>query len=197
MSRHGWCASSWANPIRSRIQTLPTCKGCDLSPRSKAIRKPFHPAANSMERKGNLTIRFFGSARPAQLAVASGMSALRLLVKDCVEVITRFFENLGQSPNIVHAHDWQCFLAGSEIAAKMRVPLVSTIHLLSEPMERLCGAIAPEGVRSSEQRLCRESSATITVSQSERRTLIEKYGADPVRTWTVLFGQGDALGTTA
>jgi glycosyltransferase involved in cell wall biosynthesis len=95
-------------------------------------------------------------------------------------------------PDIVHAHLKTADLIGAVAAARLEVPLVSTLHLIEDAVTPL-GLVKREVAKHVR---VRRAATTVAVSDALRRWYLASSRADPRRTVTVRNGVLDA-GTTA
>jgi glycosyltransferase involved in cell wall biosynthesis len=84
--------------------------------------------------------------------------------------------------DIIHAHDWLTYPAGLAAKAVSGKPLV--VHVHATDFDRSGGEVNP-GVYEIEKQGMIEADRVITVSNFTRNTVIEKYGIDPAKVFTV------------
>jgi glycogen synthase len=82
------------------------------------------------------------------------------------------------TPDVVHVHDWFGTKGAAELARRIRVPLVMTVH--STEYDRSLGHPWDHILRR-EQLGIDAATRVIAVSRHLRRQLIERYGAEPGR----------------
>jgi glycogen(starch) synthase len=80
--------------------------------------------------------------------------------------------------DIVHVHDWFGTVGGAELARRLGLPMVLTIH--STEYDRSLG-FPSEGIRAREEYGIRSADRVIAVSRHLGRQLVERYGAAPER----------------
>ncbi|MGE0321118.1 MAG: glycosyltransferase family 4 protein [Polyangiaceae bacterium] len=87
-------------------------------------------------------------------------------------------ERLGklESHDVVHAHDWMTFPAGIAAADASGKPLV--VHVHATEFDR-SGEHVNQGIYDIERLGVQRADRVIAVSERTRRTLIDRYGADP------------------
>lgn len=88
--------------------------------------------------------------------------------------------------DVIHAHDWITAPAALEIAKRTGIPLVFTFH--STEFDRSASFYPQDWIIDLERRVAREADAVIGVSGLTRQQVIERYGADPARTFAVHNG---------
>jgi len=84
--------------------------------------------------------------------------------------------------DIIHAHDWLAYPAG--IAAKMVSGKPLVVHVHATDFDRSGGNVNP-GVYEIEKNGMEAADAVIAVSNLTRNIIIEKYGIDPNKVFTV------------
>jgi glycosyltransferase involved in cell wall biosynthesis len=84
--------------------------------------------------------------------------------------------------DIIHAHDWLTYPAGIAAKAMSGKPLV--VHVHATDFDRSGGNVNP-GVYEIEKQGMMAADRVITVSNFTRNIVIEKYGIDPSKVFTV------------
>jgi glycosyltransferase involved in cell wall biosynthesis len=84
--------------------------------------------------------------------------------------------------DIIHAHDWLTYPAGIAAKAMSGKPLV--VHVHATDFDRSGGNVNP-GVYEIEKQGMMAADRVITVSNLTRNIVIEKYGIDPAKVFTV------------
>ena len=84
--------------------------------------------------------------------------------------------------DIIHAHDWLTYPAGIAAKSVSGKPLV--VHVHATDFDRSGGLVNP-GVYEIERQGMQEADRVITVSNFTRNIVIEKYGIDPLKVFTV------------
>ncbi|AGO61330.1 glycosyltransferase family 4 protein [Ferroplasma acidarmanus] len=88
--------------------------------------------------------------------------------------------------SVIHCHDWITFRAGIDIKEKFGIPLVVTFH--STEYDR-SAYFNPQGnIMKIEKEGAEKADAIITVSNSTKGVLVEKYGIDADKITTVYNG---------
>lgn len=82
----------------------------------------------------------------------------------------------GWAPDLVHCHNWVTFPAAHDLARTLRVPLVCTVHYVSDPIERWWGQTPDPDIVAQEVRMFREADLFIAVSDSMRSIIETTYG---------------------
>lgn len=104
-------------------------------------------------------------------------------VEKYTEVISSFA--LQNNFDIIHAHDWMTFPAAIAIKRATGKPL--TIHVHATEFDR-AGTGGSEVVYEMERIALKSADRIIAVSVLTRKTLIERYGADPEKVTVVYNG---------
>ncbi|GHS84802.1 glycosyl transferase [Bacteroidia bacterium] len=84
--------------------------------------------------------------------------------------------------DIIHAHDWLCYEAGIAAKAASGKPLV--IHVHATEFDR-SGENVNQVVYDIERRGMQAADKVMTVSNLTRQIVIERYGVDPAKVFTV------------
>ena len=84
--------------------------------------------------------------------------------------------------DLIHAHDWLTYPAG--VAAKLASGKPLVVHVHATDFDRSGGKVNP-GVYEIEKKGMEAADRVITVSNLTRKTVIEKYGINPDRVFTV------------
>ncbi|MEM4662428.1 MAG: glycosyltransferase family 4 protein [Candidatus Diapherotrites archaeon] len=79
--------------------------------------------------------------------------------------------------DVIHCHDWMTYMAGIALKKILKKPLVVTIH--STEYDRTGNLFPNAEIVSIERRGLTEADMVITVSEYEKRQIIEKYGIEP------------------
>lgn len=95
-----------------------------------------------------------------ELARAMYESGNALLMRAAVDALR---ESSAQ-PALIHCHDYHGLDAAAHLSRALRVPLVTTVHSLREPMIRWTGEVPLGHCVEAERRLCEYSDAVIAVS---------------------------------
>ncbi|RIJ61852.1 glycosyltransferase family 1 protein, partial [Clavibacter lycopersici] len=165
--------------------------------------------ARSLGRQGHevrLITRATDPADPGVQAVAPGVELLSLragpagpLAKEELPGITdAFADALAALPpaDVVHAHYWLSAVAALPVARAWGVPHVLTLHSVSAGKNRrLVAGDTPEPASrlADEGRLVRASDLVVASAESEKRLLVEAYGADPAAVHVVAPGVEEAF----
>lgn len=101
-----------------------------------------------------------------------------------------------ERPQLLHTHHWYSGLAALPVAKALGLPLVHSYHSIAAAADAPLGegerAEAP-GRLAGERRLAAEAELIVTVSEAERRTVIDRLGAAPERVRVVPPGVDTAL----
>lgn len=93
--------------------------------------------------------------------------------------------------DLIHAEHWYSGLAALPIARDLRLPLVQSYHSIAAPdTTPLSAGERPEapGRLAGERTLARDATLVVTVSDAERRTVLDRLGGDPARVRVVAPG---------
>jgi len=91
-------------------------------------------------------------------------------------------------PDIIHCHDWYGFPAAYQLGRRFGIPVISTVHMLNEPVSRWWGWTPHEQIIAIERLLCRESDALIAVSHSMGKIIAETHNVSLQRIHVVHNG---------
>jgi glycosyltransferase involved in cell wall biosynthesis len=80
------------------------------------------------------------------------------------------------APDLVQSYNWVTFRAARTLGDVWNVPVVSSIHYVSEPIERWWGQSPDSQIVAEEAHMCRCADASIVVSESLGRVVRETYG---------------------
>lgn len=69
-------------------------------------------------------------------------------------------------PHLIHCQDWQLFPVAQALRQQWNIPIVGTVHLLDEPLQRWWGETPHPESAAQENRFSREVDLLITVSHS-------------------------------
>ena len=100
--------------------------------------------------------------------------------KKCVKIA------LGKKFDVIHCHDWMSIAAGVELKEKTGKPLVITIH--STEYDRTTNVYPMEYIVGREKWGMQKADVVITVSNSMKKQLIEKYGIDESKIQVIYNG---------
>ncbi|MEB4616396.1 glycosyltransferase, partial [Leucobacter sp. M11] len=149
---------------------------------------PGQPAASELE--PGLTIRHLDAGDPRLLAKGEHEALIGAFGTALAEHLT------AHRPDVLHAHHWFSGIAALPGARALGVPLVQSFHsIAADPLSPLADGERPEspGRRAGEERLARAADLVITVSEAERRTVIDRLAGDPDRVRVVPPGVDPAV----
>jgi glycosyltransferase involved in cell wall biosynthesis len=88
--------------------------------------------------------------------------------RDLVSYGRDLIENHGRRPDVINYHNWTTWPAAYELGETFGIPLLGTIHFLSEPTERWWGQTPDPEIVEQEKDLFQKAERFIIVSQSMR-----------------------------
>ncbi|MEQ1501666.1 MAG: glycosyltransferase family 4 protein [Myxococcota bacterium] len=112
---------------------------------------------------------------------------LRSANHDLLGYAARLVED-GLSVDLLHCHDFYFTPAALELRRTLGVPLVSTVHLAFDPMQRFWGHPIDRTIAALEREMALRSDAVITVSRSMADLLSETHGVPSERLHVVYNG---------
>jgi starch synthase len=108
------------------------------------------------------------STNAAHRSMAEGILSIN---RDLISYSRQLFAGGARLPDVIHYHNWISFPAARQCATDFALPLVGTVHFLSEPIERWWGQTPdPEMVRQEAAQL-QVPHTIITVSESMRQII--------------------------
>lgn len=132
----------------------------------------YSPNKTTTFRQSQVTVHLVApglkSTRSSQTSVDEGVLIFN---RELVAHVRAIVAEPGARPDIVHFHNSPVYLAARECGRMFGVPVVGTVHSLSEPVARWWGQTPTAEEIHQEQSLCREADALITVSHSLRAIL--------------------------
>jgi Glycosyltransferase len=120
-------------------------------------------------------------ALPEYLARAGelGISENILKANNLLYEYSRSLIEKGLAPDIIQCENWLTFDAAYKLRDDYSIPVISTIHYLSEPVERWWGQIPDPLVVEQEGRTIREADHLVAVSESLRSLIASEYHVSP------------------
>jgi|GEM_PF-1473639 len=88
--------------------------------------------------------------------------------RDVVRHGRSLIEDLGRRPDLINYHNWTTWPAAYELGQMFGIPLLGTIHFLSEPTERWWGQTPDAEIVKQEKELFQKAERFVIVSQSMR-----------------------------
>jgi starch synthase len=82
-------------------------------------------------------------------------------------------------PDVIHCQNWVTFPAGFRLSTDFKIPLITTVHYFSEPIERWWGQIPDPDIGEQEKRMFRDASCMATVSASMKTLIEQTYDVSP------------------
>ena len=102
------------------------------------------------------------------------------LIEPFSEALTTLVQ--AQPVSLIHAEHWYSGLAALPVAQQLRIPLVQSFHSIAAAVDTpFAEGERPEapGRLAGERRLATAATRVVTVSEAERRTVIERLGGPP------------------
>ena len=162
-----------------------------LGHRVRLITRRSHPdQPDAVEVEPGLVVHHL-DAGPARLLPKGEHEALIGPFGDALLALLR-----AQPPALIHAEHWYSGLAALPAARRLGVPLVQSYHSIAAAADSpLAEGERPEapGRQAGERRLAHEARLVVTVSEAERRTVIERLGGSPERVRVVPPGVDTGL----
>lgn len=125
-------------------------------------------------------VRLFNlDAGPSEPVAKSEQEAL---IEPFGEALRRWWSSEGADVDIVHSHHWFSGVAALPLARAAGVPHLQSYHSVAAPVGAPLEAGEPPespGRNAGEQLLAVQSDRIIAVSEAEKRTIVERLGADP------------------
>jgi alpha-maltose-1-phosphate synthase len=139
--------------------------------------------ASSVVHERAVQIHYVGASlrtlsQSAQLSIGQNMLAYN---QDLIE----YARMLPIQPDIVHYHHWFPLAAARQLGARLDVPIVGSVHYLTEPVERWWGQIPNSSVAEQETLWLQNEPNLIAVSNSMREVVEQYYPATRGRIDTV------------
>ena len=162
-----------------------------LGHRVRLITRRSDPAQpNEVEIEPGLTVHHL-DAGPARLLAKGEHEAL---IEPFGEALRAHLED--HPTDLLHAEHWYSGLAALPSARELGIPLVQSYHSIAAAEDTPLGhGERPEapGRLAGERRLAHEADLIITVSEAEKRTVVERLGGAPDRVRVVWPGVNTRL----
>ena len=94
-------------------------------------------------------------------------------------------------PELVHCHNWITYPAAVEIARTLKIPVITTIHYVSHPIEQWWGQEPDPEILKQEENLFQKGNIFIAVSQS-MRSLMRDFYSVPEQRVRVIYNAMDS-----
>jgi glycosyltransferase involved in cell wall biosynthesis len=132
--------------------------------------------------------------RPDRTIVEGILDYNRTLSRSAADLISS--EQI--APDLIHCHNWVTYPAAKAISDQFGIPIVVTVHYVSEPVESWWGQTPDPEITVQEQQLFRSSHAFIAVSRSIR-SLMREYYSVPEERVTVVYNavEGKHFGSSS
>jgi phthiocerol/phenolphthiocerol synthesis type-I polyketide synthase E len=137
-----------------------------------------HPGVAYQEDARGLTVR----------SVAVGAEDDFASVNRRVAAAAEAFLESGEKPDLIHSHDVRGFPAAQELQQRYRIPLVSTFHLLLNPISQWWGDTLVPEIGMAEAKVSWESDAVMVESESMKAAIVEAHGVNPEKVTVVFNG---------
>lgn len=99
--------------------------------------------------------------------------------------------NSDDPPELVHCHNWITYPAAVEIARTLKIPVITTIHYVSHPIEQWWGQEPDPEILKQEENLFHKGNIFIAVSQS-MRSLMRDFYSVPEQRVRVIYNAVDS-----
>jgi len=147
----------------------------------------FHTAAT--EQSERLTVHRIQPSAAQQAQAAPAFDDLVLQFNQDVLAYARpLLADAARLPDLIHCNDWFLCEAATALSRQFGIPLVCTMHLLREPLQRWWGEPLEQLAAQQERALCSQATAIITVSESMRAILLDVHGLPASRVHVVYNG---------
>lgn len=104
---------------------------------------------------------------PQTISLQAEMSQqLSLFNEDLLTYCRNYFTSQARPPDLIHCQDWQLFPVAQALRPQWGIPIVGTVHLLDEPLQRWWGETPHPESAAQENRFSHEVDLLITVSHS-------------------------------
>jgi phthiocerol/phenolphthiocerol synthesis type-I polyketide synthase E len=106
---------------------------------------------------------------PQSASEGEGRSMVQSILafnRDVVSYGRSLIADLGRRPDLINYHNWMTWPAAQELGRMFGIPVLGTIHFLSEPTERWWGQVPDPEIVRQEEELFRKAERFIIVSQS-------------------------------
>ncbi|MGC2698040.1 MAG: glycosyltransferase family 4 protein [Candidatus Angelobacter sp.] len=81
-----------------------------------------------------------------------------------------------QRPDAIHCQNWVTFIAGLQLSVEFKIPLITSVHYLAEPIERWWGQVPDLAIVEQEEKMFRDATYLVAVSDSMKNLIKETYG---------------------
>jgi starch synthase len=138
----------------------------------------------------NLTVHLISPSTASFLngAKQSWAGSILAFTADLVSKGREVIGRNGWMPDIIQCYGWLTFSAARQLGEMYRIPVLSNIPLISEPIERWWGQTPDQEIVRQEELLFRNAKAFITVSKSMRKIIQDTYGVPDNRIHVVYNG---------
>jgi len=148
------------------------------------------PGKSKTLQERNLTVHLMSPSEASFLNAAkhSWAGSILAFTPDLVRKGQEVIGEDGWAPNIIQCYSWLTFPAAQQLGQKYRIPVLSVVGYLSEPVERWWGQTPDQEIIRQEEYLFRNSKAFITVSESMLEVIKDNYGVPDDRISVVYNG---------
>lgn len=150
----------------------------------------YTPGESTMLQEDGVNVHMVSAGRSSWSngAQSSVVEAILSINADLTAFGLRLIAEQKQRPDLIHYHNWISFPAARHCAKELEVPLVGTVHFLSEPIERWWGQTPDEEIVRQEAAQFQEPHMMITVSESMQQIIRAAHGAADDRLHVVYNG---------
>jgi alpha-maltose-1-phosphate synthase len=128
----------------------------------------YAPGTAATLREPDLTVYLISPSTPGDTPALSMVQGILLFNSDLIACAQTVLGAPEQRPDLIHYHNWYTFPAAAALGRTFDIPIIGTIHLLAEPIERWWGQLPDAEIVEQEQAMFREGDRFITVSRSMR-----------------------------
>jgi glycosyltransferase involved in cell wall biosynthesis len=137
----------------------------------------------------DVTVHFFSNdTDPSASAFPADIQWFIDLNKNFIRHASKLAVSQGTQPDVIHCHDWLNFPAAYQLGKLLKCPVISTVHLLQNPIVKWWGDSPRPEIVKQERDLCLKSDAVITVSRSMRQIISKTHGIPAERIQVVYNG---------
>jgi alpha-maltose-1-phosphate synthase len=148
------------------------------------------PGKSETLQESNLVVHLLspGAASFIKATNQSYAGSILAFTDDLVAKGREVIDKDGWQPDIIQCYSWLTFSAARQLGEMYRIPVLSVIGYISEPVERWWGQEPDQEIIRQEELLFREGKAFITVSNSMQKIIRDTYAVPQSRLHVVYNG---------